>query len=366
MPALNVSTSQFGFVVSAYAFSAGISGILAGGFADRFDRKKLLMFFYCGFIIGTLLCALATSFQFLLIARIVTGLFGGVIGSIVFAITTDLFAFNLRGRVMGLVQTSFVASQVLGIPIGLFFANHWGWHSAFLMIVVIGALAGIIMFVKMQPVTEHLKLQSDRSAYSHLLKTISNTRYLQGFATTALLATGGFMLMPFSSAFTVHNVGISLEELPLVYMVTGLFSIFMGPLMGRMSDRIGKFKVFLFGSGLTIIMAAIYTHLGITPIALVILVNVIMFIGITARMVSSQALISAVPGPADRGSYMSISSSVQQISGGLAAALAGLIVVEEPGGVLRHFDVLGYVVIGATLITLAMMQRIHRLVPEKQ
>lgn len=365
MPALNASTAEFGFVVSAYAFSAGLSGILAGGFADRFDRKKLLLFFYCGFLIGTLLCALATSFQFLLFARIVTGLFGGVIGSIVFAITTDLFPFSLRGRVMGLVQTSFVASQVLGIPIGLFFANHWGWHSAFLMIVAIGALAGIVMFTKMQPVTEHLKLQSDRSASRHLLKTISNKRYLQGFATTALLATGGFMLMPFSSAFTVHNVGIPIEQLPLIYMITGLFSIFMGPMMGRMSDRFGKFKVFLFGSGVTVVMAAIYTHLGVTPIELVILVNVVMFIGITARMVSSQALISAVPGPADRGSYMAISASVQQISGGLAAALAGLIVVEETGGVLRNFDVLGYVVIGATLVTLAMMQRIHKLVPEK-
>lgn len=121
MPALNITAAQFGVAVSAYAFSAGISGILAAGFADRFDRKRLLLFFYAGFTVGTTLCALAPNYHLLLLGRIVTGLFGGVIGSIVLAIVTDLFALHLRGRVMGFVQTAFAASQVLGIPVGLFF-----------------------------------------------------------------------------------------------------------------------------------------------------------------------------------------------------------------------------------------------------
>ena len=103
-------------VVSAYAFAAGISGLLTAGFADRFDRKKLLLFFYTGFIAGTAWCGLAQSFESLLLARIVTGLFGGVIGSVVLAIATDLFAPQMRGRVMGFIQTAFAASQILGIP----------------------------------------------------------------------------------------------------------------------------------------------------------------------------------------------------------------------------------------------------------
>src|SRR5476649_1214702 len=99
MQELRVGPARFGLVVSAYAFSAGISGLLTAGFADRFDRKKLLLFFYCGFILGTLLCGIAHSYQFLLFARMITGVFAGVIGSIVFTITTDLFAYQLRGRV---------------------------------------------------------------------------------------------------------------------------------------------------------------------------------------------------------------------------------------------------------------------------
>src|SRR6201991_613325 len=152
MPALNITAAQFGVAVSAYAFSAGISGVLAAGFADRFDRKRLLLFFYCGFTAGTALCALAPNYHLLLLGRIVTGLFGGVVGSIVLAIITDLFPLHLRGRVMGFVQTAFAASQVLGIPAGLFLSNHWNWHVCFAAIVGLSIAAIAVIAFTMEPV----------------------------------------------------------------------------------------------------------------------------------------------------------------------------------------------------------------------
>src|SRR5690606_34214998 len=131
---LGIPTAHFGWAVSAYAFSAGVSGLLTAGFADRFDRKKLLLFFYAGFVLGTLLCGLAPNYPALLAARVVTGLFGGVIGSISLAIMADLFPLAQRGRVMGFIQTAFAASQVLGLPLGLYLSALWGWHAPFLMI----------------------------------------------------------------------------------------------------------------------------------------------------------------------------------------------------------------------------------------
>jgi len=206
---LHLPTQKFGLVVSVYAFSASLSGLLAAGFADRFDRKKLLLFFYAGFTGGTLFCGLAPTYQLLLAARIVTGVFGGVIGSISMAIITDLFPLNMRGRVMGVVQTSFAASQVLGLPLGLYLANRWGWHAPFLMIVALTVVAGGLIFARLQPIDAHLKLQREGNAFLHLFRTVSQRRYLQTFATTTLLATGGFMLMPFCSTFTINNLGIA-------------------------------------------------------------------------------------------------------------------------------------------------------------
>jgi predicted MFS family arabinose efflux permease len=365
MPALSITTGQFGVAVSAYAFSAGIAGVLAAGFADRFDRKNLLLFFYVGFTAGTLLCALAPNYQLLLLGRIVTGLFGGVVGSIVLAIITDLFPLRLRGRVMGFVQTAFAASQVLGIPLGLFLANRWNWHLSFGAIVVLALAVVAAISILMRPVNAHLQLKQDKNALAHLVATVSEPRYTLAFAVTTLLATGGFMLMPFGSAYTVHNLGIDIFHLPTIYLVSGLFSIFIGPLVGRISDAFGKYPTFVFGSAMSIVMVLIYTHLGQVSLTVVIAVTVLMFVGIFSRMIPSQALISAIPDASQRGSFSAISASLQQLSGGLGSVAAAAIIAENADGSLRHFDRLGYVVVSTSILSLIAMYFVQRQVARK-
>lgn len=365
MPDLHITTGQFSHVVSAYAFSAFASGILAAGFADKYDRKKLLLFFYIGFIAGTLFCGLATSYYSLLAARIVTGLFGGVIGSISFAIITDLFRLEVRGKVMGFVQMAFASSQVLGLPIGLYFANLWDWHSPFMMIVLVSIIVVGLIIVYLKPIDEHLKVKSDRNAFMHLAKTATNGIYFRTFIATALLATGGFMMMPFGTVFGVNNLKISKDDLWILYTVTGVFSMVLGPLSGKLADSWGKYKVFLLGSVTVIFISIYYTQLGPTPLWMVMITNIVMFAGVSARMISSSALTSAVPALQDRGAFMSINSSLQQLSGGLAAYAAGLIVVQAPSGKLQHYDTIGYVVSGTTVITMILIWFVNDYVMNK-
>lgn len=362
---LSITTSQFGLVVSAYAFSAGASGLLTAGFADKFDRKKLLLFFYVGFLIGTFFCGIAPTYHLLLAARIFTGIFGGVIGSISFAIITDLFAINVRGRVMGFVQMAFASSQVLGIPIGLYLANQFSWHAPFLMIVALGLIVGVLIVTQMKPIDAHLKNPRKGNAFQHLAKTLGRPDYLQGFAATALLATGGFMLMPFGTAFGVHNLGIAEGSLPTLYMVTGISMLVFSPMIGKLSDKTGKYKVFLMGSTVTCIMTLIYCNLSVTPLWIIIGLNVLLFVGITGRMISASALMTAVPDPQDRGAYMGINSSIQQIAGGLASLLAGFIVSETSTGFIENYPLLGDVVVFAVIVTALLMYRIHKYVAAK-
>jgi predicted MFS family arabinose efflux permease len=185
-------------------------------------------------------------------------------------------------------------------------------------------------------------------------------RYLLAFITVMFLATGGFMLMPFSSAFTVSNLGIPLASLPTIYLVTGLATIFVGPLVGRAADAFGKLQVFVMGTTLTIIMVLIYTHLGVTSLPIVILVNVVLFIGIFSRMIPFQALMSQVPAQTQRGSFNAINASIQQLSGGLASLVAGHIVQVGADGRLVHYDIAGYVVVATSLITLSLLWRLNR------
>jgi len=363
---LNIKTSQFGLVVSVYAFSAGASGLLAAGFADKFDRKKLLLFFYTGFMLGTLLCAIAPTYHFLLVARVVTGLFGGVIGSISMAIISDLFAMEVRGRVMGFTQMGFAASQVLGIPIGLWLANKFGWHSPFWMITGFGTVVGLIIAKYMKPVDKHLKAHSDRNAFQHLGKVISEPNYLRAFVATTLLATGGFMMMPFGSAFAIGNLGLTMEQLPTLYLITGICSIVIGPLAGKASDKIGKYPMFCIGTIISIVIVIFYTNLGITALWKVVLLNVILFVGIMSRMISASALMTAIPKMSDRGAFMSVNASIQQISGGIAAAVAGLIVVQDNSGKLFHYNTLGLVVSGSMILTMIMLYFLNRYITRQR
>ncbi|PHN04122.1 MFS transporter [Flavilitoribacter nigricans] len=363
---MDITTAQFGLVVSAYAFSAGAAGLLAAGFADRFDRKKLLLFFYGGFIIGTFLCGIAPTYHLLLGARIVTGLFGGVIGSVSYAIITDIFALKVRGRVMGFIQMAFATSQVLGIPIGLYLANWMDWHAPFLLIVAVSIIVFIGIVFKMRAVDAHLSLQTKQSPFRHLTKTVSQLRYLKGFGATTLLSTGGFMLMPFGAAFSVNNLGITLEELPLVYMVTGIVSMIGGPIIGRLSDKIGKMRMFVIGSLLSLVLVVYYTNLGPTPLWFLILLSSVLFLGITSRMIASSALITAVPDPSDRGAFMGVNSSVAQVSGGIASAIAGMIVYQTETGYIERYPVLGIIVAISMIITIGMMQMINRDIKRRQ
>jgi predicted MFS family arabinose efflux permease len=366
IPELKITTSEFGLVVSAYAFSAGISGLLAAGFADKYDRKKLLMFFYYGFVGGTIFCAIAPNYELLLTARIVTGIFGGVIASISMAIITDLFKMEVRGRVMGFVQMAFAASQVLGLPIGLALANSYkDWHASFWLIVILSVIVGVVMFVYMKPITEHLKLKSERNAFDHLWKTLTNSNYMKGFAATTLLATGGYMLMPLGSTFATNNLKLSLDQLPILYGITGGFTIAFGPLTGFLSDKIGKFKVFILGSIIGFITIGIYCNLAATPFEIVVALNTLLFAGITARIITSGALQTAMPMPQDRGAYMSINSSVQQIAGGIASIIAGMIVVQTPNnGPLENYDILGYVVMGSITVAVFLFNVVDNQVRE--
>jgi predicted MFS family arabinose efflux permease len=363
---LNLKPSQFGLAVSAYAFSAGISGFLTAGFADQFDRKKLLLFFYFGFILGTFLCGIASSYQFLIGARIVTGLFGGVIGSISLAIIADLFDIQHRGRVMGFIQMGFSASQVLGIPIGLYLANSWGWHAPFLWVGTMALLIALLIASQLQPLTKHLLIKNDKSPLNHLLNTITKKDYRVGFTATGLLSIGGFMMMPFGSAFAINNLKISQHQLPILFLASGLSTLVIMPLVGKLSDRIDKFKIFAIASVWMIFMVVLYTHLSVTPFIIVIILNILMMAGIMSRMIPSSALITGIPLMQDRGSFMSINASLQQLAGGVAAGVAGMIVVQKTKfSPLEHYDTLGYIIVSISCISVFLLYRVSAMLKKR-
>lgn len=366
MKSMDLNPKQFSIVNASYAYSAGISGILTAGFADRFDRKKLLLFFYVGFISGTLFCGFANSYSLLVTARIITGIFGGVIGSISMAIVADLFLLQQRGRVMGFMQMGFGASQVLGIPISLFLANSLGWQSPFLMIVGLAILIWLIIVINMKPITRHLEIKNDRNPLHHLWHTVSQKDYRVGFMATALLSIGGYMMMPWGSAFAVNNLHVTPHQLPILFMISGVSTLIIMPFIGKLSDKIDKFSLFAVASIWLMMVVLIYTNLTPVPFWIVIIMNICMMIGIMSRMVPSMALVSSLPKMQDRGAFMSINSSLQQIAGGIASTVSGLIVIKKDKfSPLENYDTLGILITIILLIAIYMIYRVSKVVKRR-
>jgi predicted MFS family arabinose efflux permease len=366
MKSFNMTTKQFGLTVSSYAFSAGIAGLLTAGFADRFDRKKLLQFFYIGFIFGTLFCSMAPNFELLVAARIVTGLFGGVIGSISLAIVADLFLLKQRGRVMGFMQMGFGASQVLGIPISLYLATIWNWQMPFLMIVGLSSIIWLIILFKMKSVSEHLSIKSEHNPFKHLWNTLLQKEYRAGFIATAMLSLGGFLMMPWGSAFAINNLHVTETQLPLLFMISGIGTLIIMPFIGKLSDKIDKFILFATASIWLTIVVLIYTNLQPVHFAIIVTLNVLLMMGIMSRMVPSMALVSALPKMQDRGAFMSINSSLQQIAGGIAAAAGGMIVYQKNKfSPLENYDTLGVIITILILIGIYLIYRVSKIVKLK-
>lgn len=365
LPELNITTKQFGLLASAYPISAGITATLLSGYADKFDRKKLLLFFYSGFLLGVLFCSIAPSFQILIVAQIITGTFGGVVGSICFAIIADLSETNQRGRAMVFLQMASAGTQVLGLPLGLYLASEYDWHLAFGLILFIGIIAVFLVVWKINPVNGHLKKPINVNPWRHSLKIMSKRNYLIVFLNNTALVAGDVILMTFSSAFCTNNLGVGLDDLPLLYGIAGVSTFVFSPIVGRLTDKYGTLHVFVTGTVITILTVAVFTNLEVNPLWTVIIVHTLIFVGTNARSISSSAIGTVVPEVEDRGAFMAIDAAMQLAVAGSAAIVAGLIVFQSDNGMINNFSTLGVVVISLMAITIGLMVIINRMVKRR-
>ena len=163
---------------------------------------------------------------------------------------------------------------------------------------------------------------------------------------------GHFSIIPFLSPYMVANVGFTEQELSYIYLIGGLFTMFTSPLIGKLADKIGKLRVFSIFVVLCAIPVYFITSMPHVPIWIALIATSAFFIVSGGRFIPAQAMVTATVKPETRGSFMSISSALQQIAAGFASYGAGLIVVKEPSGQLSNYNIVGFIAIGATLLTI--------------
>lgn len=343
MQIFNISPRHFGFIVSAYGLSAGISGFLAAFFVDNYDRKKVVLFAYIGFVIGTFACAFAPTHQFLIVARVIAGTFGGLIGAQVMSIVADTFDYQRRATAMGFITTAFSVASVVGIPAGLFLANHLGWHTPFL---VVGSLGLIVIFLIIRfvpPIDKHLKNREEKpNPLAVITNILKNPNQLRALWLSVTIMLGHFSIIPYISPTLVANVGFSQSNIFLIYLVGGLLTIFSAPMVGKLADKKGKYPVFVTFAILSLIPIYLITHMFTGALWAILFVSGIFFVFSNGRMIPTQAMISNVVSPQQRGSFMAINSSLQLFAQAIAANIGGFIIHKTASGYIEKYDWVGY------------------------
>jgi predicted MFS family arabinose efflux permease len=343
MRVFSISPAQFGVIVSSYAISAGISGIAAGFFLDRFDRKRALLTLYGGFTLGTLFCALAQTYHLLVAARALAGAFGGVTGALILAIVGDVIPEYRRGAAMGLVMSAFSIANICGVPLGLILASNFNWHVPFFALAGLSVVILAILGRLMPSLRSHLAHLRQEPPTTRMLAILSGPAHQRAFLFMGLLTFTGFVVFPYLPKYLVANVGLTERQLPWIYICGGCCTMFSMNWIGRWADRSGKRRVFTLMSIAAVLPILLVTNLPAVPLVLAVAVSTLLMICMSGRFVPAMALMTGSIEARHRGGFMSINSSVQQLAAGFAAWISGIILGQSATGQITHFSITGFV-----------------------
>lgn len=352
-----LSPPQWSFLVSSYTFAAFISGVLSVFYIDRIDRKVFLLIAYTGFVIGTLFCAQANTFEALVTARIVAGLFGGMLGSVILAMVGDLVEFQHRAKAMGIVMIGFSGAAALGVPTGIYFAAKYNWQMPFMFLTVLATILLVISYFVIPTIPPQPK-ETRGSVWENLKLVFGESNKNISLIYFSLLVFSQFLVIPFLSPFLVSNAGFKEVELMNIYLFGGLFTIVTSPLVGKIADQLGRIKVFIVLACLSTIPIYLMTHLDSKNMVYIIMISVLFFVFVGGRAIPAMSIVLSTAEPKIRGSFMSIRSAFQQLVSGLAAYISGHIIVENADGSYGNYGLIGYISMVCCLLTIPLVMRI--------
>ena len=358
MRELGISTHQFGLLVASYSFSAALSGLLASVFVDRFERKRLLLGIFVLFGLATLACGLAPGYTTLMMARGLAGVFGGVLGALVQTMVGDTIPFARRAKAGSIVSSAFSLSTVAGVPLSLWLANHFQWRAPFFFIVALCVVFIVIALRVLPELRHHISSEKRLHPFVELFAVLKDVNHLRALFFSSLLIFSGFTVTPYITVYAVNNMAISQHDIPLIYFAGGLTTFITARLIGHWADAKGKVEVYRLIAIASLVPLIAVTQLHSASLAVWMIFTTLFFVLISGRFIPGMAIITSAAQPKLRGTFMSLSSTVQSLGMGLAATLGGFIVTQQSNGKIAGYQNVGYVAIAANLLAIWFVSRI--------
>jgi len=361
MRKLSIDPLQFGSLVSSYNISAAIAGVVYGLFADRFDRKKMLILNFVGFIIGTIFCGLSTNYESLLAARIIAGAFGGTLTSVVMAMVTDLIPFQRRGQALGTVMSSFSIASVIGVPLGLLIAERFDWHYTFYFIALFGVFSLVLSSFIFPSLSSHIQPTNALENLKRLFSLFFKKDYLKSYSLVFFNVFTIFTMIPYLSPYAVKNIGILETELKYMYLVGGLFTVITARIIGKLTDKKGAFNIMAGLIILSVFPIYLYSHAKIMPLYLFIAMATFFMTVVSGRMIPLMTMLSEIADSKDRGTFMGLLNALRGLGSALATLFAGFFIIENSNGKLEGFDTIGIISISVSLILIFGVHHVYKI-----
>jgi predicted MFS family arabinose efflux permease len=255
-------------------------------------------------------------------------------------------------------MSGFALASVAGVPFGLFLGTNFGWYVPFVVLALAGIPVLLLTPLALPPLRAHM------GQHAHPLRSVvemfTTAGHLNAFALMVALMLGSFTVFPYVSTYFVANVGMTEQELPLIYIVGGGLTLFAAPIFGKLADRFGKLRIYRIVAPVSAVMLVTVTMLPRVHPAVAVVAFGSLMVSNVGRMIAAMAMITGSVEPRRRGGFMSANSSIQHIASGLGASLGGIIISETSEGRIEHFGAVGMIAAASTLTTLWLAGRVRR------
>ena len=277
---LGVSIPSAGWLVTGYALGVAIGAPFMALATARLPRKAALVVLMGIFIVGNLLCAIASDYNVLMFARVVTALSHGAFFGIGSVVAAGLVAPNKRASAVALMFTGLTLANVLGVPLGTALGQAAGWRSTFWVVTLIGvvALIGLLRFLPGNRNEAKLDMLAELSA-------MKGAGIWLSLSMTALFAASMFTLFTYIAPLLGDVTGISPRGVTYTLLLIGLGLTVGNIIGGKLADRrLGATLVGVFAA-----MAVVSTALSWTAVA-VVPTEITLFLWATAAFAAVPAL----------------------------------------------------------------------------
>ena len=228
---LNVSIPVAGWLISGYALGVAIGAPIMALLTARLPRKLSLILLMVIFIVGNLLCALALSYNFLMLARVITALCHGAFFGIGAVVAASLVPAGRKASAVALMFTGLTLANVLGVPIGTWFGQLYGWRATFWGVAVIGVIAFLALVVSLpsQKDEEATDLKSE-------IKALAHGKLWLSLSMTVFFSAAMFALFSYVAPMLLQVTGITPRGVSWTLFLIGAGLTVGNILGGRLAD----------------------------------------------------------------------------------------------------------------------------------